>query len=95
MKDHPRYLENQRDVNKNLVEMLQKDEGKDVVLYETANDEVGDDGGHRHNDDGGHNDDGAEASSKLEENLEKVCRLLRTNGEINLEFYPPEDEKGI
>ena len=34
LKENPDYLENQRGVNKNLVEMLKKDEGKNVVLQE-------------------------------------------------------------
>ena len=34
MKENPEYLKSQRDVNKNLVDMLKKDEGKDVVLQE-------------------------------------------------------------
>ncbi|XP_028395922.1 zinc finger protein 318-like isoform X2 [Dendronephthya gigantea] len=38
LKDHPDYLVNQRDVNKNLVDMLKEDEGKDVVLQESNGD---------------------------------------------------------
>jgi hypothetical protein len=36
LKENPEYLENQRDVNRNLVDMLKKDEGKDVVLQENS-----------------------------------------------------------
>ena len=38
MKENPEYLENQREVNKNLVEMLKKSEGKEVVLQESKGD---------------------------------------------------------
>ncbi|CAB4012635.1 Zinc finger 318 [Paramuricea clavata] len=34
LKENPDYLDNQRVVNKNLVDMLKKDEGKEVVLQE-------------------------------------------------------------
>jgi hypothetical protein len=36
LKENSDYLDNQRVVNKNLVDMLKKDEGKEVVLQENS-----------------------------------------------------------